>query len=188
MNQLLKTLDMRNIILILGTVFIGLLNASCSKSGGELLPTNEWYFAYEVDGVAHRYFYRESENNLRSHLATPSSGISGFLIFAMRSKFDVPRSEFRFVLDELDWYGPDVFYFNKRNNKVDIYELGSAHAHYSTVGPSAGKLILTERTDSTIKGQFEFEANKVRYESGIKIVTDTIIHITNGEFYMGINH
>ncbi len=70
----------------------------------------------------------------------------------------------------------DTIFLDGVRNRATIekLKLNDTMKNYVMVAPLSGNLIFTQRTDSTLKGRFEFDAINA---------DNSVMNITNGEFY-----
>ena len=179
------------------TVFV-ILMAGCKKENpGDTKPP--YYFRYYANGEYIEYQCKFTEGylggwNCPYSASAPGSSttVSHYSIYG-RDLSDIPggMSHLGFYLNPDDFSTMDSILLDGERNSayVDDLQIGDGKPFDCEIDPPlSGKIIFTERTDDYLKGKFEFEAFKyIMGESGVSEITDTIIYITSGEFYVPCN-
>ena len=169
-------------ILSLGLLFF----TACNKKNNK--PTE--YFSFDVDGVHYNYPLEVTPVGLfgggaKTLGAGPLSGNLGYDIYAFSQKNPVARGEFRITFPSSGLPNKDTVILGVDQCRISINGFLSQDNDFSYQPPLTGKVIFTERSSSSLKGTFEFDAYKYIPDTsnfGHVIYLDTVIHITNGKF------
>ena len=163
-----------------------LLN-SC-KDKNKIDPDAEEYFSFYADG---EYFYYPQEKGSSlgvrkwQTLSAGKEGTTGYGIFAYSTKDPSARGggSINFSGNHIPEYDTAILDGNTATTEInDLLMEGNS---YTLEYPLTGKIIFTQRNQQKLTGTFEFEAYKYHPDSvgvGHIILTDTIIHITQGKF------
>ena len=182
MKNLLKTLT----LCLLASIYL----AACDKKE----PGPGYYFKFKADGVAYNYEYDRkvgfngTTSNMGAFQSTTTAWGGTYQIYGYTRETPTARGEVRFYLNKDDFNNLDTIILNRDNNNVvAITDFLRTSSNYEMYDPLNGYLIFTEKTDSYLKGIFVFELYKLDYgeDGGSKTITDTILKITNGEFFVG---
>ena len=181
MKNLLKTLT----LCLLASIYL----AACDKKEPD---TPGYYFKFQADGVAYNYEYEcetgfsGSACNMAGFQSTSTAWGGSYQIYG--HSFEVPsaRGEVRFYLNKDDFNNLDTIILDGDRNKVGIIHLNLSDNNYTLDPPLLGKITITEKNAEYLKGTFYFNAYHINYDgSGGRTVTDTILDVTQGEFFVG---
>ena len=150
-----------------------------------------YYFRFEADGEAFDYKY-ECTDGLFGGGCTFGASATGsathyyFNIYGGSWANMGAQGEVLFYLDKEDVMNMDTIILDGGRNRVYIADLKTIKygtSRYGMYPPLEGKLIISERTDHSLKGTFEFECYKYFINTGgTGELSDTIMQVRNGSF------
>ena len=181
-----------NKLKIISLALLTLLAACGTKTPEPEEPS--YYFRFEADGEAFDYKY-ECTEGLFGGGCTFGASASGsattyhFNIYGESWVNKGAQGEVVFYLDYDDVINMDTIILQEGGNSVGINSLKLSKydaSNYGLRNPLGGKLIITERTDNSIKGTFEFDVYKyfINPDTSHGEISDTVMQVRNGSFYV----
>ena len=118
-----------------------------------------------------------------------ASGNLGYIIGANSREEPSAPGQFIFFLNENQVLTDDTIILDGLKNKVIVKNFLSSEDNHLQHSELPGQIVFTEKSAEKIAGFFEFDAELYRTPSLLETIwTDTILHITNGQFSIIPSH
>ena len=169
---------------IILSIFMSSIFFMSCKDKKKIEPEPEEYFSFYADG---EYFNYPQIKGLGfggtgQTLKAWGAGTAGYIIRGYSEENSIASGAITIYIFGGQIPNQDTIILDGGPNDAVLADFKYQSSNYVIEPPLSGKVIFSQRNNNKLIGSFEFNAFHVTYENNVRIVTDSIIQITNGKF------